>query len=269
MRDICITVPSNQEGLGISYNYFVYEVELKKLKQPFINTQHYFYLIAYGSGSLKAEGKSYKLTPGTLVHVSPFVMHEFIEERNLTYLYISFYGENVPSVLEKIGALENVTLYYGHEHLLEYWMNSIRRIRESNSSFITNAVFMHTVSYLTDGVSKSEESDFSAIESFIRENISNPELCLKMVAGIFFYSEKYFSHLFKEKFGIRFTEYLHDQRMRLALKLIGEGMRSVSEISAECGFSTSYYFSKVFKSFTGKSPANYIRERNAEKKTKN
>jgi len=81
------------------------------------------------------------------------------------------------------------------------------------------------------------------------------------VAGIFFYSEKYFSALFREKTGVRFTDHLGELRIRYALSLIDEGMRSVSELSAACGFINATYFSKVFKKIVGKNPASYIRER--------
>ena len=124
---------------------------------------------------------------------------------------------------------------------------------------------MHTLSYLADGERGAEDGGVDLIESYIRENLTNPELSLRMVAGVFFYNEKYFSHLFKERFGVKFTEYLHTAKVNLALSLINEGARSVSEISLSCGFVNTYYFSKVFKRIVGKSPASYIRERTKEK----
>jgi two-component system response regulator YesN len=86
-------------------------------------------------------------------------------------------------------------------------------------------------------------------------------MSLRMIAEIFFYSEKYFSYLFREKIGIKFTDYLNDLRIHLSLRLIREGVKSVSELSSACGFMNACYFSKVFKKIMGKSPAVYIRER--------
>ena len=46
MRDICTQVQAASPISGIDFNYFVYEMELKKLKQPFFYTHYYIYLFA-------------------------------------------------------------------------------------------------------------------------------------------------------------------------------------------------------------------------------
>ena len=120
---------------------------------------------------------------------------------------------------------------------------------------------MHTLSYLAAEGSSADDRSMDAIKNYIQENLQNPEMSLRMVAEIFFYSEKYFSYLFREKIGIKFTDYLNDLRIHLALRLIREGVKSVSELSIACGFMNACYFSKVFKKIMGKSPAAYIRER--------
>ena len=84
------------------------------------------------------------------------------------------------------------------------------------------------------------------------------------MAGIFFYREKYFSYLFREKIGIRFTDYLNDLRIHYSLRLVDEDVKSVAELSSACGFMNACYFSKVFKKIMGKTPAAYIREHEKE-----
>jgi YesN/AraC family two-component response regulator len=163
-------------------------------------------------------------------------------------------------MLPDIGAQEPITVYPGHEHLLDYWMKSIRRIQEKNALYVTESVFAHTLSYLTVTQAEGDDRSFAAIKNYVQENLSDPELTLRSVAGMFFYSEKYFSFLFREKIGIRFTDYLNDLRIHHALRLIGEGEKSVSALSSACGFMSACYFSKVFKKVMGKTPAVYIRE---------
>ena len=265
MRDICTTVAAESPIGGIYYNYFVYEMELRKLKQPFFQSHYYLYLFACGEGEIRHEGKIYPVRPGTLVLVHPWQMFEIVEtKKELTSLYISMIGDGLIPILSQIGAQAPITVYSAQEHLLDFWMKSIRRVQQKNSLYITESVFMHTVSYLTCEDRGSEDRSFDAIKFYIQENLQNPEMSIGLVAGIFFYSEKYFSYLFKEKNGIKFTDYLNDLRIRLALRLIVEGNRSVSELSAACGFASACYFSKVFKKVMGKSPAAYIRERVGE-----
>lgn len=261
MRDICTTVNAPNAVGGIHFNYFVYEMELHKLSQPFFQSHYYLYLFVCGEGEIRMSGKRYPVRPGTLVLVHPWQLFSIVETKHeLTYLYISFMGDAVAAMLPDIGAQEPITVYPGHEHLLDYWMKSIRRIQEKNALYVTESVFAHTLSYLTVTQAEGDDRSFAAIKNYVQENLSDPELTLRSVAGMFFYSEKYFSFLFREKIGIRFTDYLNDLRIHHALRLIGEGEKSVSALSSACGFMSACYFSKVFKKVMGKTPAVYIRE---------
>jgi AraC-like DNA-binding protein len=261
MRDICTTVAAESPIGAIHFNFFVYEMELHKLRQPFFHSHYYLYLFACGEGEVRSGGKTYPVAPGTLVLVHPWQMHEIVETKHeLTYLYITVDGDGMKPLLSQIGAEEPITVYPAEAHLLEFWMKSIRRIQQKNALFITESVFMHTLSYLAVEGGSADDRSMDAIKIYIQENLQNPEMSLRMIAEIFFYSEKYFSYLFREKIGIKFTDYLNDLRIHLSLRLIREGVKSVSELSSACGFMNACYFSKVFKKIMGKSPAVYIRE---------
>ena len=95
MRDVCNFISEEDNLEKISFAQFVYEVELRKLKQPFFPSNYYLYLSAYGTGKLKTEEGEYDLKPGVLFLVPPWKMHEIISENDFTYLYISFNGEGV------------------------------------------------------------------------------------------------------------------------------------------------------------------------------
>lgn len=270
MRDICTTVNAPATIGGIRYRFFVYEMELHKLPQPFFYSEYYLYLFVCGEGEVRIADKTYPVAPGTLLLVHPWQLFSIVETKHeLTYLYISFTGDGVAPLLPQIGAENPITVYPGQEHLLDFWMKSIRRIQEKNALFITESVFAHTLSYLCASQPEPDDRNLVAIKNYIQENFSNPELSLRAVAGIFFYSEKYFSYLFREKIGIRFTDYLNDLRIHYALRLIDEGMRSVAELSMACGFMNACYFSKVFKKIMGKNPTVYIREHEKEKRLEN
>ena len=259
MRDICTTVDAKAPLLGIRFRYFVYEREIHKLPQPFFYPDYYLYLFVCGEGEVRVGDRKFSVSPGTLVLVHPWQLL-YIEETKaeLTYLYVSFFGDGVCEILKSIGAKEPITVYPGHEHLLDFWMRSIRRVQQKNAIFITESVFGYTLSYLC-APQAEEDRSLAAIKNYVQENLADPDLSLRAVAGIFFYSEKYFSYLFRKKTGMRFTDYLNDLRVHYALRLVDEGIKTVSELSAACGFMNAGYFSKVFKKNMGKTPAAYIR----------
>ncbi|MBQ6823310.1 MAG: helix-turn-helix transcriptional regulator [Clostridia bacterium] len=259
MRDICAKVEHSSAIRDFYFHYFVYEMELRKLPQPFFQSHYYLYLFVCGEGELQWEGKRYPVSPGTLVLVHPWQLFRIVEtKQELTYLYVSFSGESAAPILRDIGAEQPVTVYPHREPLLDFWMRSIRRLRESNALYITESVFTYTVSHLCAEASEEDRS-MEAILRYVQENLSNPELSLRTVANLFYYNEKYFSRLFCEKVGCRFTDYLNERRMHYALRLMGEGVRSVSELAEACGFASPCYFSKVFKKTTGQTPTAYRR----------
>jgi len=263
MRDICNFISKPDMKSQVSFVHFVYEMELKKLKQPFFLPNYYLYLCAHGNGTLKIDGREFVLSPGTLFLISPWQLHEIAGDKDFTYLYISFNGLNVKMLLSSAGMGEPYHVADGYEHVIEFWMKSVRRISFCNDFFLTYSVFMYTLSAVAENLSGCTTDDDNAFISVLKyvdehccENIN-----LKMVADIFFYNEKYFSHMFKAHTGVNFTGYLNELRVRRALSLIDEDAPSVQELSAKCGFNDSYYFSKVFKKHVGLSPSQYAKQK--------
>lgn len=73
-------------------------------------------------------------------------------------------------------------------------------------------------------------------------------------------SESRFSHLFKEQTGESVMKYLSHLRLKHAKKLLETTSLTMAEIAAETGFCNQFYFTRVFKAFSGCTPTEY-RER--------
>ena len=93
--------------------------------------------------------------------------------------------------------------------------------------------------------------------SFIEENFTDAELCLSAVAKDLGYNSKNLSHIFKEKMGMSFSEYLRTLRIKHAVMLFDHGLDSVKNVAFLSGFSDPLYFSSVFKSTVGIAPKEY------------
>ena len=263
MRDVCNFISKPDMKCQVSFVHFVYEMELKKLKQPFFHPNYYLYLCAHGNGALKIDGREFVLSPGTLFLISPWQLHEIVGDKDFTYLYISFNGPDVKALLSSAGIVEPYHVADGYEHLIEFWMKSVRRINFCNDFFLTSSVFMYTMSAVSEnlnGCTSDDDNVFISVLKYVDEHCCE-NINLKMVADIFFYNEKYFSHMFKERIGVNFTGYLNELRVRRALSLIDGNAASVQELSAKCGFNDSYYFSKVFKKHVGLSPSQYAKQK--------
>lgn len=90
------------------------------------------------------------------------------------------------------------------------------------------------------------------IDIWFRKDISLMD-CAQNV-GI---SSYYLSHIFRERTGTTFVEYLSGVRMQEAKRLCIQTDLTLNEISEKCGYVNLTYFCKVFKRITGMTISEY------------
>lgn len=74
-------------------------------------------------------------------------------------------------------------------------------------------------------------------------------------------SRGYLSTRFKDVTGVSVTDYINVQKIREAKQLLKFSDKSLVSISNYLSFSSQSYFQNVFKSFTGKTPTEYRKEK--------
>ena len=89
---------------------------------------------------------------------------------------------------------------------------------------------------------------------YINENYQN-EITVDELAKFAGYSRAHFSRQFKLATGMPIVEYINYIRCITARDLIIKGEKNIGEISAECGFKNSSYFTKTYKNIIGKLPS--------------
>ncbi|SDD40901.1 two-component system, response regulator YesN [Paenibacillus sp. UNCCL117] len=91
---------------------------------------------------------------------------------------------------------------------------------------------------------------------YIKENFKE-EITLTEMAALTNFSVSHFSTLFKKHTGSSLVNYVNGIKIEEAKKLLLSTSYSVSEITEIVGFSTTPYFSRVFKTTVGLSPLEY------------
>lgn len=94
------------------------------------------------------------------------------------------------------------------------------------------------------------------VEEYIRDNYSY-DISMQDAARAVNYSETYFCKMFKQRYGLSFTAYLTEYRMREAKKLLLQPTVNVREVGEKVGYTDATYFSRVFRRHTGMSPSEY------------
>lgn len=80
---------------------------------------------------------------------------------------------------------------------------------------------------------------------------------LEELAAMSRWQKNYLCRRFREYTGMTIFAYLHDLRIRNAVRLLSHSGKTIAEIAECCGFSDVNYFNRIFRRLTGSSPAQY------------
>jgi len=122
------------------------------------------------------------------------------------------------------------------EYFVVFITNLLNVVREYKPS-VNNSLMKKACEYVLEHI--EEEITLSSISSYL--NIS----------------KNYFCSLFKQETGSNFLEYVTKVKMEWAKKLLKSSEYKTYEVSEMLGYRESSYFSRLFRKYTGVSPAEY------------
>jgi YesN/AraC family two-component response regulator len=101
-----------------------------------------------------------------------------------------------------------------------------------------------------------EQSPVERVKEYVRSNLPN-EITLTEAAARVFLNPSYLSQLFKQQSHINFVDFVLEERMREAKRLLVLTSLRISEIARRIGFFDLAYFSAAFKKMVGCTPSEY------------
>lgn len=122
----------------------------------------------------------------------------------------------------------------------------------------------------------AENRDFYEKQKFVNMNVSkaiteakrfimknyNRNIQLKDVANHVFLSPNYFHKLFTQVTGVTPHQYIINQKINAAKKMLLESDTTITDIVINCGFSSQSYFNAIFKREVKITPNDYRRSMN-------
>jgi AraC-like DNA-binding protein len=174
-------------------------------------------------------------------------------------------------VIKQIGDEETIRLYNALGVTIRRLNDRIKGVGQGWNSILKEncepRVFFNRLINLVDEVcnqvasrKKSHNDDLILrMLTFIRENYTNVNLCLQMVADHFGISDKYCSDFFQEQTGENFSNFVEDLRMQKILELLNQEENTVpiANISRMAGYYNVNTLYKAFKRKFGQSPSSY------------
>ncbi|MBQ9080985.1 MAG: helix-turn-helix transcriptional regulator [Clostridia bacterium] len=123
------------------------------------------------------------------------------------------------------------------------------------------ALFGELLPRLSLGQVRSADTQvLRSVIDFCTDNYTRP-LSLSTLSDELHISKYYISHLFSNKLGIGFNDYINSLRVSAACRQLRGSECSVTEISESVGFSTLRTFNRAFLRHVGSSPSEYRKNR--------
>ena len=117
-------------------------------------------------------------------------------------------------------------------------------------------------------LTKTVPDDSHALKAIVNYCARNytKDLSLSLLESELHISRYYISHLFSDKLQIGFNDYINSLRVSFACNYLKHSDRSVTEISDLVGFGTLRTFNRAFQKQIGRSPSEYRRINDQERK---
>ncbi len=162
-----------------------------------------------------------------------------------TQLYndILLYAETHGGVLEECDFREEFSRRIEKAHTLKdkknFLINSIKQISQNNVNGEVKSKLVREI----DAIIKTEYANFNMSLQYIAERTGK--------------SSNYLSAVYKNELGKNINEEIIYYRMEKAKELVASGSMKMYKVAESIGYADSSYFAKLFKKYTGLSPAKY------------
>ncbi|WP_102345986.1 response regulator [Bacillus sp. Marseille-P3661] len=183
-------------------------------------------------------------------------LHEFINQLRKTKSYIF----SVTSLYQLFNAIIREV---GDLHILERYgdvQGFIKEMHQKTTDEVMDTIYFLCNEYINDKLKKDIPSLKKMVREtveFIKNNLSNPNLSVRLVADHFNMNTTYFGQIFKKDLGKSFNEYVASLRVEEAKRILSSQECKVYAVADQVGFKNTHYFNVVFKKMTGMTPNEY------------
>ncbi len=226
---------------------------------------HFLYVFSGRCRVYKGDGEIL-LSSGDAVFFYPFEMQKYYFEKtgeNKVY-WAHFTGSVIEEILCECGFSFGGVYKLGYSDLLISQFDKLiaeNRINGENSYTLCNALLHSIIAEMgrlsrEGGHADERRKTILRIATKMEYNLKNIERIDDYAAECNLSRDR-FVHLFKEVTGWSPYRYMMNIRIEKAERLLRFSSSSVSEIALALGFDDPLYFSRIFKKYAGKSPAEY------------
>jgi AraC-like DNA-binding protein len=227
--------------------------------------------ITEGSGIFETSNDQFQVVPGSMLIIRPGMWHRYKPDPNTGWNehYIGFNGDFCSHLFnEGFFQAGKPVLYVGfQESLLKQFFEIIQQVKDEKTGH-QQVSAANTILMLSKILSVIRNQEFAGktIELkirkaclYFRENL-NSNVNIEKLGDELNVGYSYFRQMFRKYTGISPTQYHLSLRIQKAKDLLVSTDQSFKEIAIDLGFESYFYFSRIFKDKTGKSPMEFRKE---------
>ena len=257
-------------------------IEKDIFKAPMRNMHHHnafeLYYIIKGEREYFIEDEFFKLSEGDLVIIPQHLLHRTEGKgasRFLVYFSLDYLKKYFTDNMIECLSIHRPIVFHPEDNLKEQFnlmLNTLlveynKVIKENRdplaepllAGFLYQILFTITSGHNAYVPHEYSDGRIGSIIKYINENYSQIT-DLEEIASHFYISKYHLCRIFNQNLGIPLITYLNTIKIRKACEMIRTNKSSLTEIAMKCGFNSSSYFCKVFKSEKGVSPTEYKRQ---------
>jgi AraC-like DNA-binding protein len=234
---------------------------LKRGTAPFAVIQH---TIA-GRGELDFEGTHHALVPGdTMLLTFPHRNRYWLAPgRSWEYFWITLNGREALRIARAVIDAHGPVLHPGAEAIDRLAKSCLTLLEDEIPTGAASAAAYAGIMAVHDGAVGNELQDTSTapaavlrVQRFVEQNLAGG-LGVEKLARVAQVSRAHFVRLFTASTGSAPSDYVFEQRMQRAERLLIATDSGVGEIAASCGFADANYFAKAFRRSHGTTPSEF------------
>jgi AraC-like DNA-binding protein len=227
--------------------------------------------ITEGSGTFETSEGKFQVVPGSILILRPGVWHRYKPDPSTGWNehYIGFNGEFCRNLFNEGFFQQNKPVVYVgfQESLLQIFLEIIQLVKDEKTGH-QQVCAANSILALSKILSVVRNQEFAGknIERtirkacmYFRENL-NTNVNIEQLAEELNVGYSYFRQMFRKYTGISPTQYHLSLRIQKAKDLLVSTDQSFKEIAIDLGFESYFYFSRIFKDKTGKSPMEFRKE---------
>jgi AraC-like DNA-binding protein len=224
--------------------------------------------ITEGEGIIETNDGEFEIKEGSILLIKPNSWHRYKPLKSTGWMehYVGFNGDFADKIIENSLVFQNtpvVQIDFQEKIIEEFYkiFNYIKSEKPGYQQICTGLVIY--ILGLIISLKKNENFKSSEIEKsiqkaclFIRDNL-NQNINVEGMAESLRIDYSIFRKAFKKYTGLSPIQYHLSLRMQQAAYLLTNSSQSIKEISFNLGFSSVFYFSKLFKEKMNATPSDF------------